>query len=280
MKKILILALILGLLLTSMLQNSIFAEETREPTEQEKENFVTLAKNAYCMFHMIDTEYYYYCSCQKIQNPIGVMPEDIVKFIENNGYYGGVTEPIFFDKNDHFIGPKESYPYADKMNSFEVWEEDICKYFAKGVLMYGDGYLSDDGIEKSHVFLHDGKTYAYCQPPYRLDTPAIFWETAELRFTGEKSAVLYVQWYDYSYTHNPDPDRFNNDTITFLKSSDGWRVDGGSYFNGHLLKLSTPVEVPDTADNSVVYIALASVSVIALAGVTLVSAKRKKDYIA
>ncbi len=101
--------------------------------------------------------------------------------------------------------------------------------------------------------------------------PIMDWDNAELRFTGKNTAVLNIGWITEEY-----PPVSGEDTITFLKTSSGWRIDGGSYFDRYYLKLATP----QTSDNSVVYIALASVSVIALAGITFVSAKRKKAYIA
>ncbi len=168
------------------------------------------------------------------------------------------------------------YTFPDTVTKEKI-NRDIEKYFVWDFIGVMRPFVQRPLVGYLQIVEdHNGKLYNKNRMPGSpivdpiLQTPNL--DTARIISKSDKQITL-----EFDDLYEPG---WNIITIQYTKTSRGWRISGatGEYYRG--FKDFFAPEVPETADNSVVYIALASVSVIALAGVTLVSAKRKKDYIA
>ncbi len=165
------------------------------------------------------------------------------------------------------------YRFPDSV-TIEKIESDIEKYFVSDFLEILDcptksatcyAFLAPDGHVYNHWYGQFSLYGSFANPDF--EDPKII-EKSDKKITLGFNTVGYKS------------ESYDDVTIEYRKTSRGWRISGatGTYYKTYESIFAS--EVPETADNSVVYIALASVSVIALAGITFVSAKRKKAYIA
>ncbi len=303
-KFILSLTLILALAIPLFLMPISAADE--EPTIDE---LVELAKEAQyfvAIFGLVYEELVYYM-------PNGALQSDLDESLIQNAMKMGYYDPEFDMSKSHLynisavdIRTGELYPtyrgddwasrFPDTVTVEKV-REDVRKYFVSDFLHIIDNAEFRDYLIDSYCLLGtDGYVYNhyfYAATKYIVNTEHYSetqripdWETAKVKERSENKITLEFDGnankatLAYYKESGKNVNLEGKITIQYTKTNRGWRISGstGNYYKG--LDSVYASEIPETADNSVVYIALASVSVAALASVTFVSAKRKKAYIA
>ncbi len=161
----------------------------------------------------------------------------------------------------------------------EKVREDVRKYFVSDFLGIIDGAVfNDTGTDALCYLGPDGHVYNHFYGQYPIINEYSGRPDLESAKIKDKSGNKITLSFDAVSEFGTVEDGI---TIQYTKTNRGWRISGatGRYYKGFAYG-PNEIFAPETADNSVVYIALASVSLAALAGVTLVSSNRKKEIIA
>ena len=162
------------------------------------------------------------------------------------------------------------YPYASKMDSIEKWQTEVAGLYAEDFL----GFVDQSPVHYSEPLIveKDGRTYG---TTYGKEGRGFFvWEDADLTYCSEKYAVLSSEIL-MATTEGLMPSG-EIGTISFVKTEDGWRVSGGSYWTFHHPKYIDESVPPQTGDPTAAYALIFTLAALPLAGLCAAEWKKRR----
>ena len=158
--------------------------------------------------------------------------------------------------------PYSYYPFPATMSSIARWEEEYTKYLTGDFLRYFDQKTMNPVVLEK-----DGRTYAR----FIGETHNLFadWSDATCIVNGDTAEVSVLMRDDMD-AGSPS----GRKTISLLKTDNGWRVNGGTYFYD---TYSPALLLPATGDNTPVFLTLTALSVLGLCALAVTVGRKKKE---
>lgn len=215
--------------------------------------------------------------------PYGEAAKRNVSFLQEKGYvdeHFGEHKFLRWPTNPEAVGY-----YRLFHQSFTTKEEVIAEYLK---------YLHSDflGLGSRYPYLieHEGKVYFY-ESPVCLNLEVALWEHACLIAYTDTQAVVAVPVYE-GIEEIDFRNFYGYATVEFVKTEDGWRVDGGSFYDfvynyqntltKKLPKIAslpeTDPEPPKTGEDTLVYLLPLCLSLAGFGGVTVALCKKRRRF--
>ena len=161
------------------------------------------------------------------------------------------------------------YPYASKMDSIAKWQTEVARLYSEDFLGFTDP--SPTHYEEPLIVEKDGRTYG---TTYDKEGRGFFvWKDANLIYYSGERAVLS------SNVLMATPEDLvpsgEIKTISFIKTENGWRVSGGSYWEFHHPKYIDQIDPPKTGEHTGLYALIFTLAVLPL-GVFAIGAFKKR----
>ncbi len=154
------------------------------------------------------------------------------------------------------------YPFPVRMSSITIWKEEYTKYLTEDFLKYFDQKMINPVVLEK-----DGRTYIrFIGEIHNLSAD---WSDASCVVNGDVATVSVLVRDDMD-AGNPS----GRKTISLLKTSNGWRVNGGTYFYD---TYSPSLLLPETGDNTLILLTVTALSVLGLCALAVAVGRRKKE---
>ena len=197
---------------------------------------------------------------------------DVVAWAEEKGYlpdeYEGKSVPMKNCVGEEVGWNHPMRAYADRFATLEQMKKELDRYFLYDFceLISCKGHAEDDLVRtcvNPHIQEYQGRVYGNAELEDLSYLP--IWETARLGATDADRAELIVSVADHS----------EEETILLVKTSEGWRVLGGSYFEMRY-DISIPENPPKTGEHTALYATIFVLAVLPLAGFGVYQWKKRR----
>ena len=250
MKKKVCIIVIFAMIVMVIKPVSVFASDS---DLEEQKGVLEIAKEADMFYYFVDHGFYSWCCYPEYAD------EEMLSFAEEKGY---VTEApgeriiVDFDGSEIWY-----YPYAPQMDSFEKWNGELKSYFVEDFL----GLLDNDSLFKPPLVIEkEGVTYGTSQ--VREYRGFFGWDDVAVTKLTKIVAILTAPEY---YYYDDGIGTYGEKTIELVKTEDGWRVSGGSYFGNEN-------SLPETGDSTAAYALIFTLAALPLAGLCVAEWKRRR----
>ena len=258
----------------------------KTPIEDEAlvEELVRLAKEAECLTEMISGENYLnYCfetreqAEQSVHNN-GSRYLEIWNWGKAHGYLSGnrdSVETCELEIYDRHTGEKVTvlhcFAFPTTVGSQKILE-DLKTYFSRDIYdFYGCNHSLNSEEYKmpcytKYLVEKDGRMYRWCEGSYN-QVPSFTeeeWSSGRLLERAESKAVLGFDSEGIQQEHPL--------TVIFEKTSVGWRISGGTYF-----ETVDDITPPETGDNTPIFLTLTALSVFGLVALAVTVGRKKKE---
>ena len=202
----------------------------------------------------------------------GLVPETFEKtsageLYGTNGHSGNAVQ---LEKDIFENTPEAAYPKGVTIESLKSLYYRYFAYDFAGV--FACTVRREHDTEKCHldIFLKDSDGRLYCTPGEYTDDSMtadvmgpdeIFWASA--RITEQSKNKIQMTLYGV----NPDEYFW---TVEFMKTANGWRISGGTYFPPAVQSY------PETGDNTPVFVALIALPALGLSVLAVKKGKKRR----
>ena len=229
---------------------------------KEEQDVVEAAKEAELFAELIRGKGYAaaYEYSQGIEN-------ELTAFCSKNGYLDEESgEGLWMNpyKSDSEV-KHLYYPFAKEFDTLKKWDDEVLNYFTSDFLGLIPHFVSEYGF----IYLREyqGKTYVGSEDSTELFY-SVDWENVELTSRTAESALLTVG------VKNGYGDDEGTKTLHLMKTDDGWRVDGGTFWELDFADYEyTP---PATGDGTAAYALIFTLATLPLAGFGVYEWKKRR----
>jgi hypothetical protein len=246
--------------------------DTQKNTMEVSEEALSVAKDAVYFGEMIRFGYsdIVHMKFGKIAPMLSY--KDLLPWAEEKGYlpdeYEGKLVPLKNCVGEDAGWNHSMWAYADRFTTVDQMKKELKRYFLYDFceLISCGGHAEDDRFQtcvNHNIQEYQGRVYGNAELVDLSYLP--IWETARLGSIDANSAQLIVSVADHS----------EEETILLTKTSEGWRVSGGSYFEMRY-DISIPPVPPKTGDPTAAYALIFTLAALPLAVFGVAEWKRRR----
>ena len=264
MRKLFCIIIAIGILCMVFPAFSMVSSAEQQNFSEIKE-MMDVAWEANRFVKMLFGEYYEYLTHPQ-NHPL------VIEWMKENGYYPETVETkelsslfqinVYSGERKKIEGEGLAVAYPEQL-TYEKLHADFEKYFSFDYVDYlvkNRGNVSDAAFLPCFIEDENGRLYA------PLGESSELWLSIVCNKNDyAENAVLISQ--DASFSEIEVQKEEYSATFRFVKTDNGFRISGGSYFAPNL--------APNTGDNTAIFMILAVVSIAALGVATIVISKKK-----